>query len=106
MPRNTTINRRNFGGILKRKSLFVAEPTVEALNKVAAQLKISQGSLTDTAIAYLAALPLPEILLLVYKQGHLTDREFNHIRAELDKEEAEGGEGDGGKADNNNKKEE
>lgn len=88
MPRNTVINRRNIGGSLKSKSMFVSEQAVIEINKLAERLMVSQGSLTDTALRYLATLPEAQVIKLMCKFEHLTQEERRYIEAEHEKDVA------------------
>jgi len=73
------INRRNVGSDLIRKTMMVSEEAVAGAGKAAMALKVSQGSLVDTAIKYFIGLPQDEIVALMLKYDRLTPDEAGHI---------------------------
>lgn len=74
MPRHPIINRRNISSLV-RKTVLVSEEALERINEIGAALRVSQGSLVDSALRQLAAMEPSDIaeLLLIY--GHLTVEE-------------------------------
>ena len=78
MPSYTVINRRNISPLV-RKTLLVSDEAVERINVIGAELHVSQGSLVDTALRQLAAMPPTEIAELLRSHGHLTDEEYDYV---------------------------
>ena len=78
MPSYPVINRRNISTLV-RKTLLVSEEAFEQINDIGAAMHVSQGSLVDTALRHLAALPREEIAQLVRSHGHLTDEEYDYV---------------------------
>ncbi len=78
MPSYPVINRRNISTLV-RKTLLVSEEAVKEINDIGAAMHVSQGSLVDTALRYLAALPPAEIAQVLRSHGHLTDDEYDYV---------------------------
>ncbi|MDP8991882.1 MAG: hypothetical protein M3N31_02325 [Actinomycetota bacterium] len=54
MPRHSVVNRRNLDPLV-RKTVLVSEEALERVSEIGAALRVSQGSLIDTALRHLAA---------------------------------------------------
>ena len=88
MPRHSVINRRNLDPLV-RKSVLLSEEALEEVSKIASTLRVSQGSLIDTALRHLAGSSNEEIVELLRRHGHLTDAEYEHVRPVAAKEKGE-----------------
>jgi hypothetical protein len=75
MPRHPVINRRNISSLV-RKTLLVSEEALGRINEIGAELRVSQGSLVDTALRQLAGMSLDDIAELLRGYGHLTAEEY------------------------------
>ncbi len=78
MPSYPVINRRNISTLV-RKTLLVSDEALERINAIGADMHVTQGSLVDTALRHLAALPPAEIAKLLRSDGHLTDEEYDYV---------------------------
>lgn len=79
MPANLVVNR-SARGALRRTNLYVAPATAAALAERAKQLHVSVGSLADTALQMLVALPPDEAAALLRMYGHLNDDQHEIVR--------------------------
>lgn len=79
MPRNPVVNRRNLESPLRQRSLEISDEARAQLRGTAAKLSVSQGSLVDTAVRELMALPLETIAGLLYDHGHLDGTAFAYV---------------------------
>ena len=78
MPAYPVVNRRNISTLVRR-SLHASDEAVQLVNEVGARLHVSQGSLVDTALRHLAAMPDAEIARLLRAHDHLTDDEYAYV---------------------------
>ena len=79
MPRHRVVNRRNLDPLV-RKSVLVSNEALERVSEIASTLRVSQGSLVDTALRHLAGLGDEEIVELLRKHGHLSDAEYEYVQ--------------------------
>ena len=79
MPRHSVVNRRNVDPLV-RKSVLLSEEALGRVSEIASALRVSQGSLVDTALRHLAGLSQEEVVELLRKHGHLSDAEYDHVQ--------------------------
>lgn len=84
MPRHPVINRRNVSPLV-RKTVVVSEEAIERINEIGAELRVSQGSLVDSALRQLAGMALSDITELLRSYGHLTAEEYAVVTGETEK---------------------
>jgi|GEM_PF-1418294 len=79
-----SINKRNaeLSG-LSRKTVYLTEEAVEAVNRVATELGVTQASLTDSALKYLATLPTEQILGILENYDYLSPAERKYIEKKV-----------------------
>jgi hypothetical protein len=75
-----SINKRNaeLSG-LSRKTVYLTTEAVEAVNRVANELGVTQASLTDSALKYIATLPAEQILSILEQFDYLSPAERKYI---------------------------
>jgi hypothetical protein len=81
MPRHPVVNRRSRP--LARHDLYASDEAVEQVGKLARQLHVSKGSLTDTALRLLASLPAAEVVELLRAHKHLDDDAYHYVKGRL-----------------------
>jgi len=83
---SSAINKRNteLSGLV-RKTVYLTDDAIEAVNQVAADLGVTQASLTDVALKYLAELPAEQILTILARFDYLTPSERKFIEAKRGK---------------------
>ncbi len=84
MPRHPIINRRNVSKLVP-KSVSVSEEALAHINEIGAELRVSQGSLVDSALRHLAGMPLGDIADLLRSYGHLTAEEYAVVTGKTEK---------------------
>jgi len=92
MPRNRVINRRNVHP-LEQRSLSVTDEAVQEIKAMARRLEVSQGSLVDVALRELSARSDRQVAELLWRHKHLTDDEYEYVRAHLGGRRKPGGKG-------------
>ncbi len=75
-----SINKRNaeLSG-LSRKTVYLTDEAVEAVSRVATELGVTQASLTDSALKYIATLPAAQILDVLEQFDYLSPAERKYI---------------------------
>lgn len=87
MPSYSVINSRNISTLV-RKTVLVSEEAFRRINEIGAEMHVTQGSLIDTALRRLAALPPGEIAKLLRADGHLTDQEYDYVTGQRPEKES------------------
>jgi hypothetical protein len=75
-----SINKRNseLSG-LSRKTVYLTNEAMEAVGRVATELGVTQTSLTDSALKYIATLPTEQILSILERFDYLSPTERKYI---------------------------
>lgn len=89
MPRHPVINRRGAG--LEKQSLSMSDATFATLQKTAALMHVSIGSLADAAVARLTGLPPEQIAQVLRDLEWLTEAEHAKVLKVISESADDGG---------------